>query len=67
MHNKTYEPISIFSAHIMQIFQRRGLLISEEMVKNYLRKYVEALWGSNSKDDRKRFAMKKTRIEKENK
>lgn len=51
----------------MQIFQRRGLLISEEMVKNYLRKYVEALWGSNSKDDRKRFAMKKTRIEKENK
>lgn len=30
-----------FSAHIMQIFQRRQQLISEVMIKGYLRKHIQ--------------------------
>lgn len=47
----------------MQIFQRRGLLISEDMVKSYLRKHIQSLWGISSKDDVKRFPKRKVKTE----
>lgn len=49
----------------MQIFQRRGLLINEEMIKSYLRKHIQTLWGVK-KEDNKRSIKKRTKIEKEN-
>lgn len=55
-----------FTAHIMQIFQRRGVLISENMVKNYLRKPAQTLWGVKNRDDTKRIIRKKIKNEKEN-
>lgn len=49
----------------MQIFQRRGVLINEEMVKSYLRKHIQTLWGVK-KEDIKKIIKKRTKIEKEN-
>lgn len=49
----------LFLAHIMQIFQRRGLVINEDMVKGYLRKYIHTLWGTNAKDDAKKLIKRK--------
>lgn len=48
----------------MQIFQRRQQLISEEMVKTYLRKHIQTLWGIH-KDDPKRISRRKIKIEKD--
>lgn len=54
-----------FSAHIMQIFQRRGLLISEDMVMGYLRKYIQTLWGRGCKDPN-RYLKPKRKFKSEN-
>ncbi|XP_055304404.1 modifier of mdg4-like isoform X8 [Sitodiplosis mosellana] len=45
--------------HIMQIFQRRGLLISEDMIRNYLHKHIQALRGLQNRDDVKRIQTKR--------
>lgn len=50
----------------MQIFQRRGLLISEDMVKSYLRKHIQTLWGVKNREETKRIVKKRTKNEKEN-
>ncbi|XP_031625131.1 modifier of mdg4-like isoform X6 [Contarinia nasturtii] len=46
--------------HIMQIFQRRGLLISEEMIKSYLIKHIQTLWGVKKSEELKRAPPKKS-------
>lgn len=48
----------------MQIFQRRGLLISEEMIKSYLRKYIHTVWGVNKKEDAKRIMKRRIKPDK---
>lgn len=55
-----------FSAHIVQIFQRRELMISVDLVKSYLRKHILTLWGVKKSEDTKKTFKKKIKIEKEN-
>lgn len=50
----------------MQIFQRRGLLISEDMVLGYLRKYIQTLWGRGCKDPNRYLPKPKRKIKSEN-
>lgn len=49
------------SVHIMQIFQSRGLLISEDMIRSYLRKHIQTLWGIQNRDDIKRVQRRRVR------
>lgn len=43
------------SAHIMQIFQRRQQMISEDMVKGYLKKHIQTIAILNNKEYGKNF------------
>lgn len=52
--------------HIMQIFQRRGLLISEDMIRGYLQKHIQTLWGIQNREDVKRIQKRRVKNEKEN-
>lgn len=39
----------------MQIFQRRGLHISEQMIRGYLNRHILTLWGINRDDIKKKL------------
>lgn len=46
-------------AHIMQIYQRRETIISEDLIRTYLRKHIQTLSTANGKDDAKRQSIRK--------
>lgn len=67
MINKFLFALGFLSAHIMQIFQRRGSLINEDMIRGYLSKHIQTLWGVRKKVDGnvKRIQKKRFKIESE--